>query len=53
MGELVAANSRLAKEFQHHCFIKSTNFQGLVNVPGDFQDFRGYNDKITQTAITD
>ena len=26
MGELVAANSKLAKEFRHHCFIKSTNF---------------------------
>ena len=53
MGETVAANSMLAKEFHHHCFIKSTNFLGLVNVPGDFTDLRGYNDKITKTSITD
>ena len=52
-GECVAANSRLAKEFHHHCFIKSTNFQGVVKIPGDFIDLRGYNDKITKTNITD
>ena len=52
-GELVAANSRLVKEFHHHCFIKSTNFLGLVQIPRDFIDLRGYNDKITKTDITD
>ena len=50
MGELVKADSKLAKEFYHQLFVKSTNFQGLVTVPQDFNDMRGYDNRTTTTS---
>ena len=53
MGELVKADSKLAKEFYHQLFVKSTNFRGLVTVPRDFNDMRGYDNRTTKTDLTD
>ena len=53
MGELVKADSKLAKEFYHQLFVKSTNFLGLVTVPRDFNDMRGYDNRTTKTDLTD
>ena len=54
MGKLVKDKSFLADEFFHQMLKKSSqNLKGLVCVPRDFSDMRGYDNQTTKTDLTD
>ena len=53
MGETVASKSQLADEFKQLCLQKAANLNREITVPGDFDQMRGYNGKITKTNMTD
>ena len=53
MGELVAAKSQLATEFNHTLIQSSANFLREVTVPRDLESMRGYNNKTTKVNMTD
>ena len=50
-GGIVAADSHLAEDLQQHMIKKSQNIRGEVQIPSDFDDFSGQDNKAVTINI--